>query len=344
VNLATLQPHHVVDMHVHLIANDRDAGSYISPTLRRSVTYQFLVRSLGLGSVSDEDLAKVYLDQIQSWATATGGSDRYVLLGMDWVYDADGVVDEARSHLVVNNDAVFDACDGCDRFLAGPSINPQRADAIEALEDVAGRGAALIKVLPNMQGFDPADPAYLPFWTRIRELGLPILAHTGYEHALPSLNEDFGDPRRWSNALDAGCTVIGAHCAAAGKFHREEYFNAFTGMLSRYPRLYGDVSGFASPIRSSYLKPMLSSALRRRRLLVGSDFPIPCLPGPFVRQLGVRTVAQLRLDKNPLRRNRLLFESLGLGDEIMTRAAKVLLGVDTAPQPRPRRRSRSTAN
>lgn len=336
-----LRPDEVVDMHVHLVANDRDAGSYISDTLRRSVTYQFLLRSLGMGDVADADLARVYLDQLTRWAEQTGGSDRYVLLGMDWVYDAQGAVDEPRSHLVVSNDAVFGACAACDRFLAGPSINPQRADAISAVEAVAARGAVLIKVLPNMQGFDPADPAYVPFWKAVAALGLPILAHTGYEHALPSLNEAYGDPRGWANALDTGCTVIGAHCAAAGKFHKEEYFNAFTGMLSRYPRLYGDVSGFASPIRSSYLQPMLSSALRRRRILVGSDFPIPCLPGPFVRELGVRTVAQLRLDRNPLRRNRLLFETLGLDAEIMTRAAKVLLGCDDAPQPRPRRASRT---
>lgn len=323
---ARIKPDDVVDMHVHLIAMDAQRGNFVSPKLRRGVTFQFLSRALGVKPGDDASLDRQYRDQIARWSDEEGAPNKIGLLGLDWVYDAQGQRDEGRSHLVVSNDAVFDLCERHERFLPVPSVNPARADALDALEEVAERGAVMIKLLPNLQGFDPEEARFRPFWRRMAELGLPLLSHTGYEHALPSLNDDWGDPLRLVGALEEGCVVVAAHCGAAGRFHRIEYFNHFVSLLARYPRLYGDVSGFASPIRAGYLGPMMAGTLRRGRVIVGSDFPIPCAVEPYARELGLAKTWALRMDKNPLRRNRRLFEALGLGPEIMTRAAKLLRG------------------
>src|SRR5690242_2411822 len=61
-----------------------------------------------------------------------------------------------------------------DLFKAGVSINPQRRDAIEELERCVLRGASLVKVLPNAQHFDLANPAYIPFYKRLAELKIPM--------------------------------------------------------------------------------------------------------------------------------------------------------------------------
>ncbi len=332
---ARIKPTDVIDMHVHLVAMDEGRGNYLSPKVRKGVVFQFLSRTLGLRADNDRGMEALFIQKLVEMIEAPGAPDKAVILALDGVYDEQGKPDKSNNHMVISNDSVFALCERHSKFLPAASVNPARADALEALEEVAERGAIMIKFLPNMQGFDPEDPRFVPFWERCAELGLPLLFHTGYEHALPSLNEAWGDPLRLVPALEAGCTVIAAHCAAAGRFHKIEYFNHFVSLLARYPRLYGDISGFASIIRASYLEPMLTGTLRRRRILFGSDFPIPCLVEPYVAQLGLRTTMALRKDDNPLRRNRRLFEALGLGDEIMTRAARLFLGQDQIQDPSP---------
>ena len=314
-------------MHVHHVGIRRDEGHYLSQSLRHSVVYRYLLRNMGLASdADDEALEAAYTGLLVRHAHEEGAPDKSVILALDWVYDEDGERDEARSHMVVSNEAVFELCRAHERLLPAASVNPARKDAIEALEEVWRQGAVLIKLLPNLQGFDPADPRFRPFWRRMAELGLPLLSHTGYEHALPTINDDYGDPARLTPALEEGCTVIAAHCAAAGRFHQVEHFNRFVGLLHRYKRLYGDISGFASPIRGGYLAPMLASRLRRSRTIFGSDFPIPCMAGAFIRDLGLARTRALQRDPNPLRRNLHLFEALGVDEEITRRGARLLLG------------------
>ncbi len=329
--LDRIRPDSIVDMHVHMLSLVEEEGNYISKELQSGVVYQYLMRNLGLANRSNREREHHYVHKLKLCVMDDEPPDLAVLLALDWVYDDQGERDKGRSHLVVSNDTVLRVCREHPEFLPAASVNPQRRDAFDELERMAEAGAVALKVLPNLQGFDPANPAYRPFWRRLAELGLPLLSHTGYEHALPSISDDYGDPRRLIPALEEGCTVIAAHCAAAGTFHAVEYFDHFTGMLPRYPRLYGDISGFASPIRRTYVEPMLGNSLRRRRVLVGSDFPIPCLPMVFLKELGLSKARELAFDPNPLRRNARLFRALGADDEVLQRAARVLLGLDQPP-------------
>jgi len=338
--LDRVRPDSNVDMHVHMVSLVEDDGNYVSKQLASGVVYQYLLRNLGLANRSDRERELHYVNLLKLCAIEDGGPDLMVLLALDWVYDDAGERDKRRSHLVIANDTVFRVCREHPEFIPAASVNPRRKDALEELDRVAELGAVMLKILPNLQGFDPGDPAFRPFWRRLAEHGIPLLSHTGYEHALPSINDSFGDPRRLVPALEEGCTVVAAHCAAAGTFHKVEYFDTFVGMLPRYPRLYGDISGFASPIRRSYVEPMLTSTLRRQRVLVGSDFPIPCLPMAFLKELGLRRARELSGDPNPLRRNINLFRALGVDDEVFQRAAKVILGIDDTSQSEPRPRSR----
>lgn len=124
-------------------------------------------------------------------------------------------------------------------------------------------GSAAIQGLPNSQDFDPADRAFFPFYKRLAELNVPLLTHTSFEHAIPPVNQLWGKPERLTLALETGTTVIAAHCAGAGTAHpiREDYFE-WLNMLSRYPRLFGDVWAMASWSRFQYLARVLESPMR----------------------------------------------------------------------------------
>src|SRR2546425_8423844 len=67
-----------------------------------------------------------------------------------------------------------------DRLWPGVSINPQRRDAIEELDRCVEAGAKLVKVLPNTQGVDPANPRDLPFYKRLARHKISFLRHVRY--------------------------------------------------------------------------------------------------------------------------------------------------------------------
>ena len=46
----------------------------------------------------------------------------------------------------------------------------------------------MMKCLPNCQNIDCSNDRFKPFWNRMAEVGLPLLAHTGGEHTLQVIN------------------------------------------------------------------------------------------------------------------------------------------------------------
>src|SRR5690606_7684568 len=112
-----------------------------------------------------------------SGLTAASELDFVVVLGFDGVYDEGGLLERARSQMIVPDEWVFEVCQRYGNLLPGPSINPYRRGAVDALEASIEQGAALIKWLPIVQGFDPADRRALPFLERLAGSGVPLLVH-----------------------------------------------------------------------------------------------------------------------------------------------------------------------
>ena len=81
----------------------------------------------------------------------------------------------------------------------------------------------LVKVLPNAQHFDPADPKYTAFYRALAERKLPFLSHVGYEFSLIGKDQSVGDPDRLRLALDEGVTVIAAHACSYGLMLYEKF-------------------------------------------------------------------------------------------------------------------------
>lgn len=334
-----------IDLHLHL-GGGPVTGRNPLRRLAHRVGSWYLRRGLRLGACSDAATeATTYAEAL---AELVGGSelDRAVALAFDAVHGPDGSLDEGRTYLHVSNDRAAQICDlAPDRLLFGASVHPRRADALDELDRVRALGAVLVKLLPNSQGFDPADARFGPYWRKLADLGLPLLIHGGFEHTLPPVDQSFGDPARLRPALDAGVTVIVAHCGGAGRFHRRETFGAFLELAATYPNCFGDTSAFTNFWRSRYLFELLDQealAARYRmvpedplaKLVHGSDYPIPITPATFAG----RTPRAARREilgrtRNPLQRDVELKRLAGLPDGVLERGAEVL-GLDEAARTR----------
>jgi predicted TIM-barrel fold metal-dependent hydrolase len=266
-----------------------------------------------------------------------------VLLAFDQVYTGDGEPDPARTYLHVPNDRAIRIRDmHPEAFLLGASVHPLRPDALDELDRVAANGAALVKLLPNSHGFDPGDDELLPFYRKLADLALPLLIHAGFEHTLPVIDQRFGDPLRLRPALDAGATVIVAHCGTAGRLHRRETFGSFLELLATHPNCYGDTSSFTNFWRSQYMLALLDpERLREKypqapenpleRLVHGSDFPIPITPWSLAGATPGRERRAAARQRNYLQRDIELKRLAGLPEHILTRAHDEL-GIGSAEQ------------
>jgi len=266
----------LIDCHVHLAAlPDGDNGCFISPKLLRSPLFRFLLWKHNLSPAEPRTANQRYLDHLLRELRASRYVSKAVLLGMDGFYDQSGLLSRQHTDFLVSNDYVFGAVRAYpDVFLAGPSINPQREDAIDEVHRCADAGAVLIKVLPNAQHFDPSDRKYIAFYRALAQRNLPFLSHVGYEFSLIGKDQSLGDPERLRLALDEGVTVIAAHACSYGLMLYEKFLPTFRELSERYPNFYADISALTQPHRMKMLLQLRHHPDLQSRLLFGTDYPL----------------------------------------------------------------------
>ena len=278
----------------------------------RSPLSRFLAWTQGLPLDDPETANRRYVEHLERELSASTRVGRVVLLAMDGVYDAAGLLDESRTDFLICNDAVLTVARGRDRFLAGVSINPARRDALDELERCAALGAVLVKVLPNTQGFDPADRRFIPFYAALARLGLPLLSHVGYEFSLIGRDQSVGDPARLRTALEEGVTVIAAHGCSSGLFIREPHFPTMLDLARRYPRFYVDLSALTIPNRVGALLRLRRHPEIFDRLIFGTDYPLPVMAYPCLAVLDGSGFRQARNVENRFDRQAVILERLGI--------------------------------
>ena len=240
----------LTDVHVHLAAlPTKHNGCLASRKMLERLLTRWVARRLGLPLDDPEQANRLYLEGLGAELSSSRRVSKAVLLALDGVYDDSGRLDEARTDFLISNDAVLKAAAACPRLLAGVSINPRRRDAVTELQRCAAQGARLVKVLPNTQGFDPADKRHLPFYAELARLRLPVLTHVGYEFSLIGQEQSFGDLSRWQSALEAGVPLIAAHGCSSGLFFYEKNFRAMEEFARRYAHFYVDTSALTLPNR-----------------------------------------------------------------------------------------------
>jgi len=316
----------LIDIHVHMVGNGvAGSGGWLRLKGWHRALAGFMLRQLGVPSSALEgDLENIYAEHLLRLVRQSS-LDAVVLLAHERVHDADGTPRDDLGSMFVPNNVVLDLARGHPEFLAGVSIHPARRDALDELQRCLADGAVLMKCLPNCQNIDPSDRRYLPFWKKMADAGLPLLAHTGGEHTVPVVNPAYADPRLLRCPLECGVTVIAAHCGTkSGAFDRD-YFDDWVAMLAEFPNLYGDISAMVSLNRCAHLKDCLRSNVEPR-ILHGSDFPVPVLGHRLWLNSSVdwQSFRHIQKLENPIERDFQFKKALGFSDPVFTRATELL--------------------
>jgi len=320
------QGERLLDIHVHLFGSgDSGSGCHLSERITTGFNFAFLVRTLNLNSADhgfDRGFERTLVQQVRE-----SGLDRVALLAQDWVYDARGRPDRARTHFHVPNDYLFEVTQRHARWMTPcVSINPDRRDGLNELERCVEKGARSLKIHPPTQGVDLAHRKHAGFFARCAELDVLVLVHTGHEHAAPVLDMDLADPYRLAQALEAGCRVVACHSGSGWANDRPDYFGHFVEMVARYPRLWGDTSVLTTGARNRDLARAIAEESLRDRLVHGSDFPFPSRPLMLRELLGTTTWLRLQGDQNLIRRDFAIKQALGIGRATAERSYRLVFG------------------
>ncbi len=329
--------------------------SYFSPRLLGRRQWWFMRKWLGIdtgleaGDALDDVIAAV---NERHWSKMSG-VDRLVLLAFDEYHDDSGRVfgpakrgAEFGTDLYASNTFVRSMCAARpDRYLLGGSIHPYRVhgdrDAVTLLEELAGAGCVLIKWLPIHQNIRINDSRSVAFLRAAARLGIPLLIHYGGEMSLGRQHMEFESPLplldvlRTLRAEGAMPTVIVAHVATPSfAWQRRTGFDALVeAMVGEFgdAGLYADVSALAAPCRTVWLRRLAAMPHVHRKLVWGTDFPIPVLIHPFRGMLDRRTRRELRSIESWVERDLRLKRALGFDEGVFTRAADIL-GVASGPE------------
>ena len=268
--------------------------------------------------------------------------DRAVVLAFDDYYDRSGEAlppNAARAapetSMYTSNSLVHHHCgQHPDKLLFGASIHPYRQDALSALEEVAEKGAVLVKWLPIVQNIEADDERTRRFLVRAAELRLPMLVHYGPESALLSHHGHLADPAPMLQVLTElhqqgqMPPFVVAHVATPTfPWQTSRWFEsvvrALSGPLADAP-LYADVSALC--YKSKWLRRLIHAsdlAHVRSKLVYGSDFPIP--PSAMFFPGSWRPFSRIRRSHESwVEQSYHLMRHIGISDEIFARASTVL--------------------
>jgi len=316
-----------LDIHVHLFGiGDANTGCRISEQITGDRTFKQLIDMLRLrvpGKTMDERYEEVLVQQLN-----TSGLTKAAILGQDAVYDRNGKVDWPRTSFFVPNDYIFTVvARHAGLMIPCPSINPNRADAIDELIRCHERGARLLKIHPPTQGVDVSDPRHTKFFRCCSERNMIVLVHTGHEHSAPVIDKNLAAPRRLELALEQGCTVVACHAGTGWIGDCPDQLPEFVALLQRYPKLWGDTAVLGTSGRVRDVERLLEDKeLVRSRLLHGSDFPFPATPMAFAARIGAPAAKQIAAELNLLKKDFDLKEALGLGRSSAIRAYELVSG------------------
>ncbi len=331
---ADLRSSYVLDMHVHAAGIGSGSDCRISERMRKNWRYRVYLAAFG---TSEQELRQrgdaVVFDRIAGKLAQSELVDGAIVLAIDAVV-VDGKPAPDESEVYIPNDFVRDGTARFGNLFYGASVNPYRDDWREELERVAADGALLIKWLPAIQHIVPSDEKLTPFYEKLKELGLPLLVHTGAEKSFSKAHHPLGDPKLLELPLQVGVTVIAAHVATTGSIGGQPFIDRLLPMLEQYDNLYSDISSLAQANKLNYPQRVAARRDLHRKLLYGTDYPLTetalgpfrlVSPWYFVGRLPLREIRRISRVENVWDRDLLLKKALGFPDEVFTRPARLLL-------------------
>jgi predicted TIM-barrel fold metal-dependent hydrolase len=291
-----IDPERLIDHHTHIAGiGTSNTGAFINSKMRswahpfHHLKFKVYLSAAGVEDVENADAQLVQRLAILIKHIPHHGKHR--LLAFDKNYRPDGSVNLEKTEFYVPNDYVVSlARQNPDLFIPNISVHPYRPDALQELEKWGGRGARIVKWLPNAMGIDPADSRCDPFYEKMRELDLILLSHGGEEKAVQAKEDQkLGNPLLLRRALDHGVKVIVAHCAGLGQNEdlddrdkrSKPNFDLFMRLMDdkKYEGLvFGEISAMTQFNRcGAPLTTILEREDLHERLVNGSDYPLPAV-------------------------------------------------------------------
>jgi uncharacterized protein len=316
----------ITDWHVHVAGlGHGNSGNYINEAMHKNYRFKFFLKWM---NVTEEELEthgdQIVVKRLNDKIEQSRYIDKAVILALDGVIDKEtGQLDKARTQFYVDNDFVAGEVSKYPKLLFGASINPDRENSIELLEKVHRQGAVLIKWIPSIMHFDPANKKYELFYRKMAELNIPLLSHTGMEKSFPNTNDALADPRRLELALRSGVTVIAAHIATTGESEGQDNFERIMPMFKEFKNFYTEISSLTQINKLGYLAKALKQPGLKDRMLYGTDWPLQYFPliSPWyhVRHIGIGKAWRLRKIKNEWDRDIELKQAFGVPHSVFSR-------------------------
>ncbi len=212
---------------------------------------------------------------------------KIVLFGVDAKVDKRGKeIDRDKTVCATNEDVLKLYKKNSDIIIPFFSINPLRQDALELIDRYSELGFKGAKFLQNYWGVDTRDRRYRAYFEKLKEKKLPLIVHVGSENSINSIKE-CESIDMLNHPLDVGVNVVAAHMALSyrpkkifkalsknPKNFNKEYFTLIE-MLKKYENLYADISAILTPIRAKVLRHLSKEHSIHKKLLFGTDFPVP---------------------------------------------------------------------
>lgn len=287
-----INPTQVWDSHAHLVGTgDSNLGAWFNPAMDSALNpvlktqKYFYMNALcadpkQVDTSSISRLANLHLEMPVGYKS--------MLFAFDWFRDEHGKPIKEQSIFHIPNEyAAKVASEHAQHFEWVASIHPYRADAVDALEEAKAQGARAVKWLPSGMGIDPASHRCDAFYKKAASLKIPIITHTGRESAVQGGDQAHGNPLRIRRALDHGVQIILAHCASDGEDNdldnggkRVKSLTLFTRLMDTRDYqdfLFGEISALTLINHAWAIKPILERTDWHKRLLNGSDYPLPAI-------------------------------------------------------------------
>lgn len=165
-----------------------------------------------------------------------------------------------------SNEYVWERFRDSRRLLLFATLNPWVTPRLDReIERLAGMGFRGVKLYPTYQHFYPNQAELYPLYASCRELGLPVMVHTG-SSIFPGAKIKYGDPLHLDDvAADfPELALLVVHGGRGFWYDRAEF------LVQLHPNLYLEVSGLPPKNLLSYF-PNLEKL--HRKVIFGSDWP-----------------------------------------------------------------------
>lgn len=304
-----------IDFHTHLLSPDVSFSR-----LYDKVALALFAKKLG---VDKDDLINrkydAYVDAYINNIKTSKYVRKSVVLPVDAKIDLNGIELGRDKTVCSSNDDVYK------EYLKYPneiipffSVNPNRVDALDLIDKYVALGFKGAKFLQNYWDIDITDIRYRAYFEKIKSYDLPIIIHTGGEHAIES-NSLYEKVEVANLAIEVGCKVVLAHFGVnmimeqrLNKLHHnfsfetskfgEDYFKTIE-YLEKHENVYADLSAIVAMFRTKIIEDLAVNQKHiHHKLLFGTDYPVPYSILFSHNSLGLKKRFELEKIQNPLDR------------------------------------------